>query len=320
MLKRFKDSKIITPIKNYYKKIRFGIYPSFAEPSFFLNNSKKSDTVCLILAGYKQFTWSIVFKRINKFCPKNIDVCIVSSGLYSEELKNYSEKYGWSYISMKRNCVTQALNSAINCFPNAQNIFKIDEDIFITDGFFETLPKVFEEASQEYFPAFSAPLIPINGYGYRRILEHLKLTNVYENKFEYPKVSAGINMQVENNPDVAKFFWGEDNIIPQIDELNKKIKNEISIENNYGVCPIRFSIGAIYFKRSLLEQYGWFPVHKGNGMGKDEEFICNLATVNSKVIIVSEKQVVGHLSFGKQNKTMEDYYLQNKEKFDLKEK
>lgn len=308
------------PVKVLYKIIRFGIYPSFAKPRYFLNNSKNADSACFILAGYKQFTWEIVFKRIKQFCPTCIDVCIVSSGVYSEELKQYAEKYGWSYISMKRNCVTLALNSAINCFPSAKNIFKIDEDIFITEGFFEELPKAFNEASKEYFPAFSAPLIPINGYGYRRVLERLNLVKVYTEEFEYPKISAGIHMQVENNPKVAKFFWGEKNIVLQIDELNTLIKSQNQGDSQlYGVCPIRFSIGAIYFQRSLLEQNGWFPVHKGNGMGTDEEYICNLATSHSKAIIVSERQVVGHLSFGKQNKPMQEYFLANKDRFEIKE-
>ena len=75
-------------------------------------------------------------------------MCIVSSGIYSERLKEIAEKYGWSYISMKKNCVTLALNSAIKSFPSAEKIFKIDEDIFITEGFFEELPKAFENAKE----------------------------------------------------------------------------------------------------------------------------------------------------------------------------
>lgn len=52
-------------------------------------------------------------------------------------------------------------------------------------------------------------------------------------------------------------------------------------------------------------------------MGIDEEFLCNLATSQSKAIIVTENQAVGHLSFGKQNKTMEEYYQNNKGFFDI---
>ena len=223
-----KKTRIMRPLKRIYKRIRYGDLPQFSKPMFFLNNSKGERTAAFILAGYKDFTWNVVFERIKEFCPKNVDVCIVSSGVYSEKLKEIAEKDNWSYISMKKNCVTLALNSAIRVFPKAEKIFKIDEDIFITEGFFENLPEILEDAKKDYFPCFSAPLIPINGYGYRRILEKLNLTEKYTELFEYPKISAGSHMQIESNPDVAKFFWGKDNCIPQIDLLNHIIKEKFS--------------------------------------------------------------------------------------------
>lgn len=319
MLNKIKNSNIMKPIKTAYRYFRYGKMLPFAKPKYFLNNSNGHEKVCLILAGYKQFAWEIVFKRIKKYCPEDIDVCIVSSGVYSEELKQYAEKYSWSYISMKRNCVTLALNSAIKQFPKATKLFKLDEDIFITEGFFETLPVIHELSKKDYFPVFTAPLIPINGYGYRRILEKLNLVEDYTKRFEYPRISAGIHMQVESNPDVAMYFWHKDDIIPKIDEINTIIKKKgyTNDRGGYTVCPIRFSIGAIFFERILLETFGWFPVNKGTGMGIDEEFLCNLATSQSKAIIVTENQVVGHLSFGKQNKTMEEYYQNNKGFFDI---
>lgn len=309
-------STLIKLVIRIYRK--FDNMRKFAKPTFFLDNSTNSETACFILAGYKEFTWDIVFKRIKTFCPEDIDVCIVSSGLYSDDLKKIAENYNWSYISMKRNCVTLALNSAIREFKSAKNIFKLDEDIFITEGFFDSLPKAHEEAKKDYFPCFSAPLIPINGYGYRQILEKLDLTQKYAELFEYPKVSAGIRMKIENNVDVAKFFWGNDGFIPQIDDLNRQIK-EISTYDNrdYSICPIRFSIGAIFFERKILEDVFWFPVKLGNCMGLDEEFLCNIATTKSNAIVVTESQVVGHLSFGKQNKIMEEYFKCNQEIFEI---
>lgn len=53
-------------------------------------------------------------------------------------------------------------------------------------------------------------------------------------------------------------------------------------------------------------------------MGLDEVFLCNLATNNSLAIIVSESQVAGHLSFGKQNERMKKFFLENKENFEIK--
>ena len=53
-------------------------------------------------------------------------------------------------------------------------------------------------------------------------------------------------------------------------------------------------------------------------MGLDEVFLCNLATSNSLAIVVSENQVAGHLSFGTQNESMKNYFLENKENFEIK--
>jgi len=310
-----KNSKILTPIKKIVKTRMKEMEhkKKFNKPFFFLNNSKGNETACFILSGYKEFTWDIVYKRIKTFCPENIDVCIVSSGLYSDKLLEIANNYGWSYISMKRNNVCLALNSAIKEFSHANKIFKLDEDIFITEGFFDKLPATFEKAKNDYNPGFAAPLLLINGFCYRTILEKLNLVDLYSNKFEYPKIAAGPSMMIESNLDTAKFMWGEGNYIPKIDKLNELFRDDSSFQ----VCPIRFSIGAIYFERSLLEQFNYFPVSKGNDMGKDEEFLCNLATTYSKSILVSNNSLVGHLSFGKQNEGMKDYYLSNKDVFDI---
>ena len=89
-------------------------------------------------------------------------------------------------------------------------------------------------------------------------------------------------------------------------------------EFKYEACPIRFSIGAILFKRSFWERFGMFEVKKGACMGLDEEQICNFCMNDSKAIIVSNNSVVGHLSFGPQNQAMKQYFIDNKEKFNIK--
>lgn len=315
MMKKLKTMKILQPLKNKLKNIKNNQdkRKKINKPFFFLNNSSKQDTVCFILSGYKEFTWDVVFKRIKKFCPDNIDVCIVSSGLYSEKLLNIAKNYKWSYISMKRNNVCLALNSAINAFPDAKNIFKLDEDVFVTDGFFTKLPQMYEISKKDYNPCFVAPLLLINGFCYRTILEKLDLVKYYSKRFEYPKISAGSAMMIESDSEVARFMWGENNYIPKIDIINAMFKKD----KTYQVCPIRFSIGAIYFKRELIESYNFFPVMKGTGMGLDEAFLCNLATTYSKAIIVANNSLVGHLSFGKQNEDMKTYYLNNIHLFDI---
>ena len=80
----------------------------------FINRKNDNKKLCIILAGYKKFLWEDVFGRIEKYAPKDIDFCIVSSGLYSEDLAKIAEKNNWSYLSVKQNKVTLVQNIAIN--------------------------------------------------------------------------------------------------------------------------------------------------------------------------------------------------------------
>lgn len=50
-------------------------------------------------------------------------------------------------------------------------------------------------------------------------------------------------------------------------------------------------------------------------MGSDEVYLCTSCCIMSRPLMISENVVVGHLSFGGQNKAMKEYYLQHKETF-----
>lgn len=283
----------------------------------FENRMKNKEKVCFVLAGYKPFLYEVIFKRLKKFVDDDIEVCILSSGKYSEELSKIAKQNDWSYLSQKRNNVALIQNTAIHLFQNAKYIYKLDEDIFITENYFKTLMKTMQECekSGEYQLGFVAPTIPINGFGNLEILKRFNLVEVYTKKFEKPLYAAGRNRMVESNPEVAKFFWGYEKYLPNIDEMNAKVQAD---EFKYIACPIRFSIGAILFKRDFWKDMGMFDVLSGSGMGSDEDQICKHCMSKSKAIIVTKNSIVGHLSFGKQNKIMENYFNDNKEIFDLK--
>jgi hypothetical protein len=286
------------------------------KPSFFYNQSRKSDTACFVLAGYKDFLWDVVFERLKHFALEHIDICIVSSGLFSERLLNICKNNGWSYLCTKRNCVTLALNIAIERFPAAQSIYKLDEDIFITKNFFRKLIECYEyaEKESEYIPAFVAPLIPISAYGHMRILKKLSLEEEYARRFQKPMYAIGMQRMIESSPEAAKFFWDE---IPQIDELDALfVKQDFA----FSVSPIRFSIGAILMKRETWDVMGHFNVSKkGTDMGHDEIQICSLAMTDARSIIVSENTAVGHLSFSRQNDAMKEFFLSHPKRFQIKE-
>lgn len=281
-----------------------------------MNRSNSKDKLCIVLAGYKSFLYESVFDRLTKYVNDDIDVCIITSGLYSKEISSICEKNNWSYLSTKENNVCLVQNLAIELHKSANYIFKLDEDIFITKDYFKKMYDAFLRIKKtgNYQIGFLAPLIPINGYGHLRLLQKLNLVEYYTNKFEKPTFAADPNKMIENNCDVAKFFWGENHIIPPIDELNEDFGKE---NFSYTICPIRFSIGAILFTREEFMRMGMFPVGRrnSNSLGSDEVRFCVYCMKESRIIAVADNVVVGHLSFGNQNAEMKKYYLENKDKF-----
>lgn len=284
----------------------------------FIDRQKGSDKMCIILAGYKQFLWEDIFGRISKYVPKDIDVCIVSSGLYSDELAKIAETNNWSYLSVKQNKVTLVQNIAIDLFKNAKLIYKLDEDIFVTKNMFDQMLKTYKdaEAKSPYRVGFVAPLLPISGYAHYRVLEKTGLLDVYEQKFGRAQHNWDTTGKVVTNPDIAKFLWGEsENKLRDIDALDEEFAKQ---DLSYSVCSIRFSIGAILFARELWEEMGRFEVGIGPNMGRDEIQLCNYILSDSRAIFVSENTVAGHFSFGKQTQAMKEYYEKNRDIFKVK--
>lgn len=284
----------------------------------FTDRKKDNEKMCIILAGYKKFLWEDVFGRIEKYAPKDVDFCIVSSGLYSEELAKIAKKNNWSYLSVKQNKVTLVQNIAINLHPNAKKIFKLDEDIFITENFFTQLEETYERMEKEgrYNIGFVAPLLPINGYANVNFLEKTGLIEKFDQKFGRAYHDGDGQAPIIKNPDIAKFMWGEtEEKLRDIDKLSKEFSEQ---EFSYSICSIRFSIGAILFPREIWENMGRFRVGLGTNMGQDEVQLCEYCMIESKAIIVSENTVAGHFSYGPQTNAMKDYYNSHREIFKVK--
>lgn len=281
----------------------------------FIDRRKNRKKLCMILAGYKPYLYEDVFARLVRYMPEEIDVCIVSSGLYSKELEKVAETQGWSYFSTEKNCVTLAQNAVILLHPFAEYIYKIDEDIFVTEYCFERMMEAFlkVEAEGEYNVGFVAPLLPVNGYGHLQILKKLGLKEIYEEKFERPIYASYSSRMIERSGAAARFFWGDNGIVPSIDQMSKLFGNH---PFEYSACPVRFSIGFILMRRCTWEDMGMWKVLADNPcMGLDEEQICSYCITKSKAIIVAENAVSGHLSFGQQNEEMKQYYSEHRELF-----
>lgn len=244
--------KYVVPTQEILKKLYM------LEKYDFIDRRRFKDKVLLLLAGYKDFLWKDVFERLEKYIPKDIEVCILSSGLKSDRLADIAEKNGWSYLSTVYNSVTMIQNIAMEYYKDAEWFYKIDEDIFLTQGTLESMMKTFITA-QKLEPCnigVVAPLIPLNGYGYIRILDKLGLRDCYEKNFDKVLSGGYPDKKIESDVEAAAFMWGATGDIPKLDELNRKFSNS----REYSFCNVRFSIGCIY----IIGNFGtrWTkPIH-----------------------------------------------------------
>lgn len=282
----------------------------------FDNRKRDVEKVCFVLAGYKDYLWENVFERLQHFLPEDVEVCILSSGVFVPELAAIAKENGWSYLSTRVNDVTMVQNIAISLFSCAKWIYKMDEDIFLTEDCFEGLYCTYHtvESREPYNVGFATALIPVNGYGYIRILDMLGMKNLYEKKFEKVLYGGNCYRMIEKSAEAAQFMWGADGFIPQLDVLNSMLEKR---ERRYSFCNVRYSIGFILFHRDLWEEMGGFTVSGGTDLGIDEEDLCKFCIINSRAIAVNENSVVGHFSFGQQTEGMKEFYLKNRNLFEV---
>jgi hypothetical protein len=295
---RYLVARIIQRITNKCIK-----WLNFSGSHTFIDRSKGSDRLLIVLAGYKSLLWPLTMTRIAKFVPADIDVCIVSSGLYSAPLADMAAQQGWSYLYIKDNKVALVQNLAIAKHTKAKWIYKLDEDIFIPENFFEKLMEGYLAVKEEglYDPGFCSPLLNINGYSYITFLKTLKLEHEYKAKFGELK-HAAYDIKAHHDGETAKWLWEKS--LP-FDAVAQYIASQ---PFQYSPSPHRFSIGAILFEREFWESIGGFraPFQRG-GLGMDEEYLCKDCVEKSKVMIVIHNLFAGHFSFGPQTSVMTKY-------------
>ncbi|HWP20811.1 MAG TPA: hypothetical protein VNO84_16900 [Burkholderiaceae bacterium] len=266
----------------------------------FIDRRAHKDGLIVVLAGYKSFLWPTTLERIYSSQHDDCDVCVVSPGLYSEELKSICEKNNWSYLSVQRNSPGVALNQAVSLHPGADYIFKLDEDIVISPGFFSAMrigyQRVLERSMLE--PGFCAPVLNINGITYYTFLRTLGLEEEYKSMFG-PLVMRCQDVPVHNNPEAAWWIWSK--TLP-FREIADRFSNG---PERFSICSTRFSIGAILFRRQFWEMIGGFKSawHAGI-LGVDEDMLCRDCVSFSRPMYIVETVLAGHFSFYPQEALM----------------
>jgi len=264
--------------------------------SGFEDRSRGSDRLLIVLAGYKSYLWSLTIERIRRFVPAEIDVCVVSPGVCLPELAALAEANGWSYLHSSANKVSLAQNLAIQAHPSARYIYKIDEDVFIAEGFFEGLITGYRAIEDEgiYRPGFCAPVMNVHGFTYALFLEQRGLTAEYLERFGELR-RAAIDLAARDSGEAAVWLW--ERSVP----LDSVATEFAALPFRYSTVPHRFSIAALLFERDLWEWMGGFRVSlRSSVLGEDEKYLCMTCTERSRVICVAHNVFAGHLGFGPQ--------------------
>lgn len=284
----------------------------FTGEYIFDDRRKGSENLLVVLSGYKEPLWDIVFKRIAAFVPNDFDVCIVCSGRDAAKMRELAERQSWSYLSTKENKLSLAQNIAIEIHPKACKIFKLDEDMFIPEGYFTEMLRAYKliEEAQLLRIGVLSPLIPVNVSGYIPFIEKLGLWPQMETRFKAELMGNGAWMLHENT-EFVRFLWEKS--LP-FDSVAAKFSNNKTapITSAY-----RFSIGAILFKRDLWEEMYGFDVGNEGDVGNDEIHLCSYCSEQFLAIYIDTNILAGHLSYGKQNAAMTEFFKENKHRFDI---
>lgn len=263
----------------------------------FIKRSNNLKKLLIVVAGYQDYVWEIVFDRIKKTVSKDIDVCIVVPGKESNELQKICNENQWSYLSTKQNKLALAQNMAIKLHPNAEWIYKLDEDIFVGDGYFDNLLQTFLKAESEqiYQVGVVAPALNINGSSYRYVLEKLGGLSGYLEKFGSARITCD-NDPIYKSSEAANYMW--ELSLPIDEKIYEFSKEQVS----YFSVPIRLSIGAFLIRRELWEDMKGFKVAAAGQLAWEEMCMCDFCMNYSRTILIAGNVFAGHFGFGGQKK------------------
>jgi hypothetical protein len=285
-------------VKNGWDAV--GAYSRLHDRVSFDDRRTDAPVLVCMLAGYKPDLWRFVMPRFRAALP-DADICIVSPGLHHDGLADLCRRERWSYLSTVTNDVALAQNVCYRLHNAAEMIVKLDEDMFLLPDTITGLLAAYRDIKAQGIvdPGFVAPMIPLNGFCYRYLLEMLGLLDDYEAAFGRAQLATS-GLAVHNDLAAARWIW------ERTAPLEATAARLNSLERRVLLCPIQFSIGLIAFERQFWEQIGSFAVHRhrllaGLGtLGGDEAYLCARAVEMSRPAVVTTAALAGHFSFGPQ--------------------
>ena len=139
----------------FFERRRRDLQP-FAKSYVFDNRQRGCDNLLLVLMGFQPVYWDVILDRVNRNISQfdePIDVCLcVPCGLNNEvwgKVQRLAENYGFSSLYIYDDLLAQAQNTAIKLHPHAQWIYKIDEDIILSDHYLQKLKQKYRRVENE---------------------------------------------------------------------------------------------------------------------------------------------------------------------------
>ncbi len=281
-------------------RIRAGAWRRYAERHQLVDRSHGSQSLVTVLAGHKPQLWPHTLPRIARAVPAGADVCLTTAGIVQPELRAFAEQHGWSYLSTQRGHVCVAQNLTLRAHPDARLVYKVDEDMFVSDGFFAALGAGYARVRQEaeYAVGFCSPTVNVNGFSYLDFVRHLGLEAEWRERFGAPR-RGHYGVTAQRDGQAAVWLWSHG--LP-VDATAAAFARR---PFGYSVVPHRFSIGAIVYERDLWTQMGGFSCREPSpGLGEDEHHLAVECSLQSRIIAVLDNLYAGHFSFGPQTGDM----------------
>jgi hypothetical protein len=279
---------------------------------------KGSGKMLFILSGYKPQIWDDVFSRIKANQLSDMDVCVASSGKYCEELSQICKKNDWIYISTKLNNVCVVTNIVMREFPKADYIFKLDEDIYVPDHYFEDMFNAYqkiEERELQFKIGYVCPELPLGFYGMHKFLVKKGCLEEYESLFGRHYVGGTIyNPAFRENKGIDEYLWRK---IGNFDQCAEEYRN---FPFTYEVCTTRSGIAAIVYRREFWNAMGCLDRPKGHGVGDngDEGQITAYCALKFRACFCVNNVFVGHFAFGGSEPNVLKLKAENPEIFEYK--
>ena len=205
--------------------------------------------------------------------------------------------------------LAQAQNTAISLHPSARWIYKIDEDIIISDNYFSKLKNGYYLAEQKLFSqiGFVTPLLNLNAACVYNFLESVDKIKTMNDLFGEVKIRWPNEDLVHGSEEFAKWIW---TLSVPFDDVAKKI--EMRNKNKIYQANIRLSIGAILFTRDYWNRIGGFEVARIGAMGVEETQMNAYSFTRMQAIAIVGDTFAGHLGFYSQKEACKEFFINNR--------